>query len=1006
MRSAPYLAILLILAQNAAAADWPTFRGNFLRTGESDAETWCNMSDFGALWDYQTGGQVESSPVISDIDMDGIKEIVFGSADGYVYALDYQGEVEWRFKTGGPVRSSPTAADVFKDQKTEILIGSDDGRLYLLDSRGRHIWNFSTGGPVRSSPALIETDPQSDNKIVFGSEDGRIYALNSKGVEDWSYKTLDKIDSSPAIYDIDIDGKDEIIIGSADNIIYVLKYPPYKVWQYLTKGDISATPTIDESGRIIVGSEDGVIYRLEIQWMGTAETRRVRVDDVWGTDTISLSGLGLLWNHTIDSPIRSSTAVGDVFPEGGYGLAVGAGDKNLHFVNSDGTDNRTYTLSKPIESSPALADLDGDGTIEVIFGSNEGSFYIVDYPGVRRFSHDTGSAVRSSPAVADLTGDGSPEIAIGSDNGKVYLFGDRRGRSIGVGDALYLKALEQKGVGNFAEAIPLINQAREIYAKVKYIRGIDKCDDLLESIDSDRILQDAQRLYEQGDFEDAGQQLQRAAETYRQVNDTGGMDRSDILFRRIEAEKYYLEGKYYFDSGLHSNASVYIEAAKTFFRSLNDTEGIIKCQNLTVITKNQDNAQTYYEDGMSALKEGRLDTAKMLLGFAKKSFELAGRTEDMAKIDRTVDTIKGDESYAAAAAALNRSSFENATENAKEAMKWFENTSAEGFEKSLKLYQKANNMYEANMLYNDAELYWRGAYFKKAAEYAENASRKFNESGDYAGYAKARKIIDNSNKAQTPTTSSSGWMNSTVVVTIALLILAAAIILKKQPSTVSMQYKQMPQGQYRPIPPGQLPPRMPGQPQRPPMPQPGYKPQPPGKFPMPQMQRPLTQPVARPATTQSGPMRPMQPKPQTTQPMQQTPPQQPKPQTIPPKAPQTIPQQPKQQTTQPMQQTPPQQPKPQTIPPKAPQTIPQQPKPQIPQPSAGSGKKGIRHRITLIPKDEKKPQEPVKTPPQEPPAQTTKPPQAAEPNQPKTPSPAEKLMLNITSFVKKKTKPS
>ena len=61
----------------------------------------------------------------------------------------------WNYTTGGDVISSPALGDLDGDGKLEVLIGSSDSKIYALNGEdGTQVWNYPTGGAIYSSPAL------------------------------------------------------------------------------------------------------------------------------------------------------------------------------------------------------------------------------------------------------------------------------------------------------------------------------------------------------------------------------------------------------------------------------------------------------------------------------------------------------------------------------------------------------------------------------------------------------------------------------------------------------------------------------------------------------------------------------------------------------------------------------------------------------------------------------------------------------------------------------------
>ena len=166
--------------------------------------------DWDVLWIFSTQGSVWSTPAIGDIDEDGNLEVVIGSDDGHVYALDgATGAPKWACPTGSPVRSSAALADLDDDTALEVVIGCLSGKIFCLDGfTGSQQWNYQTGGAVNSSPAVYFST------IFIGSADGRVYSLNATGSVKWVRATGYPVYSSPAI--ANRGGNIGIYIGSGE----------------------------------------------------------------------------------------------------------------------------------------------------------------------------------------------------------------------------------------------------------------------------------------------------------------------------------------------------------------------------------------------------------------------------------------------------------------------------------------------------------------------------------------------------------------------------------------------------------------------------------------------------------------------------------------------------------------------------------------------------------------------------------------------------------------------
>src|SRR3972149_2381121 len=116
-------------------------------------------------WDFNSQSVVLASPIAVDGDDDGMHEIVFGSKDGKVYALDGSAKVKWMYDsrenfsanelmfidadTVNSINSPPNVADINGDGRKELVFGSESGNVYALDNRGQLLWKTKIGSPIR-----------------------------------------------------------------------------------------------------------------------------------------------------------------------------------------------------------------------------------------------------------------------------------------------------------------------------------------------------------------------------------------------------------------------------------------------------------------------------------------------------------------------------------------------------------------------------------------------------------------------------------------------------------------------------------------------------------------------------------------------------------------------------------------------------------------------------------------------------------------------------------------
>ncbi|MFO0566671.1 MAG: MYXO-CTERM sorting domain-containing protein [Polyangiaceae bacterium] len=125
---------------------WSGMSGNALGAvarinGATMTEAWFEYLAAGAVHPKATPPAQRAalySPIAVDLDGDGDDEVVLGSDDGYLYALDgATGALVWSLSLGAPVVHT-IAADLDKDDKLELLCALEDGTLVALDAPGSY----------------------------------------------------------------------------------------------------------------------------------------------------------------------------------------------------------------------------------------------------------------------------------------------------------------------------------------------------------------------------------------------------------------------------------------------------------------------------------------------------------------------------------------------------------------------------------------------------------------------------------------------------------------------------------------------------------------------------------------------------------------------------------------------------------------------------------------------------------------------------------------------------
>lgn len=311
------LTLPLKLAWEFQAGD--TIRGsavigdNRVVVGDSKGSIYAiNLANGKSLWTFETGDVVEASPLLVD------QFAIVGALNGKLYALNVaDGSQSWIYDVGDRIIGSANTTRATSDSPAQIIFGSYDNKLHALDLKGEPRWTFETESFINGAPA---TD---DNLTLFGGCDAKLHALAiSNGSEraafslgsyiagspaikgdyayvghyggqlicvdlaqnkiKWSYGDKDNGDaffSSPAVT------KDRVLIGCRDRKLHCVSAADGSaVWTFQTGGDVDSSPVVC-GDKVIFGSRDGRLY------------------------VANLTDGKELWRYDAGSPITASPAI-------------------------------------------------------------------------------------------------------------------------------------------------------------------------------------------------------------------------------------------------------------------------------------------------------------------------------------------------------------------------------------------------------------------------------------------------------------------------------------------------------------------------------------------------------------------------------------------------------------------------------------------------------------------------------------------------------------------------
>ncbi len=382
--------------------------------------------------------ETTSSPVVGDVDGDGVSEIVVGDAFVYVWHADgteiQDGDDDPQTwgpinAEGGPYVSHIALARIDAQPGLDIVCASRDSqRVYVLGPTGAPLagWPQAVENPIRAGLAVGDIDGDALLEVVAVDESGVVYAWNPDGTEvidgDANPATPGVFfrlsgggilhSSAPTLVDLDGDGARDVVVGSQADTLYALRADgsPLPGFPVALSADAAGSPAAGD----IDG--DGQPELVVVDAAGTVRALNADGTPLWTRWIV---------NTTFFSP---SPALGDVDGDGRLETFFPASDGKLYGFDDDGTDLAgwpvTYATTVWTESSPIIVDVDGDAQPEIILG-NEDRFidaWHVDGSIVQGFPLATGDAMRGVPTAADVDGDGDVELVAAGWDRNTYVW--------------------------------------------------------------------------------------------------------------------------------------------------------------------------------------------------------------------------------------------------------------------------------------------------------------------------------------------------------------------------------------------------------------------------------------------------------------------------------------------------------------------------------------------------------------------------------------------------------
>ena len=320
------------------------------------------ISGFDVLgFPFDAGSNITTTLSSGDLDGDGDGELIFGTGNGSLYALNKDGTLYMEFVQIDSIVGYPVLYDIDGTNTLDIIfISLNDtvSTIHVINHNGEYVNGFpiSFNGKFNHGSSVADLNLDGMPEIITSSNEGMVVAINSAGelIPGFPLTLSSDISTSSTIANIDIDDELEIVIGATDGNLYIFNHDGSSFQTFLSGGAICSGLSIadlDQDGlmEIVFNTNDNLLHAWEPETQMELDGWPVSIHNQSITEPIIVD-----INNDLMLEVISATIIGDIY----ITKHDGSSFENFPFISDDS-----------IQYTPAIGDLDGDSDYEIIVGT-------------------------------------------------------------------------------------------------------------------------------------------------------------------------------------------------------------------------------------------------------------------------------------------------------------------------------------------------------------------------------------------------------------------------------------------------------------------------------------------------------------------------------------------------------------------------------------------------------------------------------------------------------------
>ncbi|PIE52421.1 hypothetical protein CSA37_06445 [Candidatus Fermentibacteria bacterium] len=391
----------------------------------------------GVEWTRSLHSDIDGSPKLADIDLDGDPDIVLQTSDGWVDVLDDNGgsmggwPVSGGWSAGDPdVWASPAVVNLSGNSSPEILAVHPYGcNGFLSTGSPLNPWYgvFATAFRWHAlcSPVAGNFNGTGANEYVLGRQraQGVINSINllareNDGSSLWFtlWGEDESVSSTPSLADVDSDGALEVIVISDNTSFQRDNSSSYGTVYCLS----ASSGTVEWNTHVGGSSVYGGIATADLD---SDDYLEIVAGAVSGSDAISVldgSTGSIQYSVPTDGGIYAGASIADIDGDGDNDIVVSSTGGMLYCL--DGPTGSSLSgfpvdLGTWTDDGVSIGDIDSDSHLELVIAGMDGRLYVINHDGSNAGGFplriSSANSLSGQPALGDIDGDGRLEIVFG-----------------------------------------------------------------------------------------------------------------------------------------------------------------------------------------------------------------------------------------------------------------------------------------------------------------------------------------------------------------------------------------------------------------------------------------------------------------------------------------------------------------------------------------------------------------------------------------------------------------